>query len=159
MPTSDDIEVSDNLESTIRTIREYTEDIEATEQKVKTLREQVADHVQSFAEYDEVKEAKAVLAEAQTKLRHALLADKEYNAMAENLADERAKLNDAKQIRSDYLVAYFAQTKERQVPLTNRVARKLIVSGKLGKEETYQPSLFSGLNVEVTAGGVEAKVP
>lgn len=133
------------VDSTIQTIRLYEKDIDATKHKIDTINEQLRDELEAMQEYIAVRDAQEVLDEAKAKLKLALLDDASYNNLLEEKGQLNEKMRDMKEILSDHLVAYFAQTNERQIEISdNGDARSVIITGKLGKRQKYQTSLLAG---------------
>lgn len=134
-----------DTKSMVDTIRTYDRDIEITKNQIATLREIIQDKVKEKQEWIDLEEAREALQRARSALSTALLSDGEYNNRLEELAELRDKFKDQKQIQSDFIVAYYAETKEAQIELgANGDARSLVLSGKLGKKQKYQISLGLG---------------
>jgi hypothetical protein len=60
-----------------------------------------------------------------------------------DLADEKLSLKDAQDNLSDFLLAYFADTRERQIELAPQNAYELTIKAKLGKAKDFQTNIFS----------------
>lgn len=139
-----------DLQSTVSTIKAYELDIEQANEQIKTTNEMIAEELESMAEYQAVEKAQETLKAAKAALKQALLGNAEYNNLLEEKGQLQDKVKDAKEILSDYVVAYFAETKERQLQVeTNGDARELIVTGKLGKKQKYQTSIFNASDNKV----------
>lgn len=142
--------MTDDIASKVESIRRVSTDVDAREREVKHIKEQIKDIVESMPEFTAVDELTKELAEAKEKLRIALMAKANYNNLMERLGDEQNDLKDDRDVLSACVVDYYASTREHQIEIdSNGDAREVIVKGKLGKSEKYQPSLF-GRNTEVT---------
>lgn len=129
---------------TIDTIRACAREIEATEQNVKTTREMIKEIVEGLVENDELEELKLEVVNAQAKLKEVLMRNKRYNDLTEKLGQLNEQLKDDKDVLSNALLLHYKQTGERQIEVTNETAREVILTGKLGKEQKFQTSLFRG---------------
>lgn len=137
------MEINSEQSRIVDGIKEFDADIEKTKQKVNTIKEQIEELLDSLNEYHDMIEVRDELALKREKLRLKLLQNSQYNNLLERLADEREFLKSTKQNLSDYIVAYFSQTGERQVDLGSD-ARDLIMQGKLGKHgKKYQTNIFA----------------
>lgn len=137
---------------TIDTIRACAREIDATEQSIKTAREMAKEIVEGLLENEDVIEAKGVLEMKQEVLKAALLRNAKYNDLMERLAGLNEQLKDDKEVLSNALLLHYKQTGERQVEVNDHMAREVLLTGKLGKEQKYQTSLFKG-KVTVEIGG------
>lgn len=128
-------------------IRENEKDIQLKEQRIKTLKEDLDEKIDNTEAGDRVGKLKDQLKIAQEDLMSELKRNSEVNDLMEEIGAEKDTLKGIKFTLSNNLVAYFAQTQERQVQMDDEGhARDLIMSAKLGKEEKhYQESIFSGL--------------
>lgn len=126
-------------------IRERTKDIEQKESRIKTLSEDLKEKVENTEAGERVGKLKDQLKIAQEDLVSELKRNREVNDLMEEIAAEKDTLKGMKMALSDDLIAYFAQTNERQVQMDEQGhARDVILSAKLGKEEKqYQESLFN----------------
>lgn len=126
-------------------IRENEKDIKAKEQRIKTLNEDLAEKVENTEAGERVGKLKDQLKIAQEDLVSELKRNPEVNDLMEEIGAEKEVLKGIKFALSNNLIAYFAQTNERQVQMDDEGhARDMILSAKLGKEEKqYQESLFS----------------
>ena len=131
---------------TIDTIRACAREIEATEQSAKTTREMIKEIVEGLAENDELEELKIEVVNAQAKLKEVLMRNKYYNDLTEKLGQLNEQLKDDKDVLSNALLLHFKQTGERQVEVSEHMAREVLLTGKLGKEQKYQTALFKGDN-------------
>lgn len=128
---------------TVDSIREVQREIEISKGRIKTANELITDKKQEMDEWLEVESLKEQLGEAKKKLGLALSNDPDHNNRLEASAQEKDKLAGLKNILSDHIIAYYGMTQERQVEMTETGdARTLILSGRLGKEEKFQTSLF-----------------
>lgn len=130
--------------STVDTIRTYANDIEALDSKVKTLREELKDVIEQDSNFSDVESLTEELKMAKDKLKYSLMGNSRFNELTEKLANEKEELKEAKDILSDYLVEHVVRTHEKQVEIDpdNGDAREVIVTGKLGKKQKYQTSMF-----------------
>ena len=129
----------------IDTVREYAAEVEADKQKLKTMRERQTEIIESKNAFSDLEEAKEALAAAKQNLKSALLQDSEYNDLTENIADQKEKIKDSKEILSSYLLEHYRSTGEKQIELGDHGdAREVILIGKLGREQKYQTSMFVG---------------
>ena len=133
---------TDDSTRTVDNIRTFDHELREHDQRIKTLREQLQDRAESTDEYAVVESLKAQLKEAREKLKQKLLSLPGYNDLAEKLADEKDSKKSAELDMSDFLIAYHAETKERQVELEPGDAREVILKGRLGKPKDYQTNLF-----------------
>lgn len=132
------------LTITKNNIRVYESDIEDTKKQIETKKEMVQELLESTSGWLDVQTLKERYEEAKISFHLKLQGNADYNDGLEELAQLKEKLKEQKQIQSDFIVGYFAETKERQIELgTTGNARDLVVTGKLGKSSKYQPSLFS----------------
>lgn len=136
------IDEAPNSQKSINTIRTYSFDIDSFKQRLTTLKEELQEIIEATSEYEEVVRLDAEFKAAKENLKRVLTGKQEYVDLLENIAEEKEAKKGAESILSDYLVAYFAQTGERQVELNAKDAREVIVSGKLGKQQKFQTSLF-----------------
>jgi hypothetical protein len=136
----------------IDTIKQYERDIEITKSQIKTKTEIISDHVEQMDEWFELEEAKEAVARARLALSQKLMGDADHNNRLEELAQLKQKKKEQQTILSDYIVAYFGMTQEKQVQVeVNGDARALVLTGKLGKKQKYQTSLFSEVNKNAAA--------
>lgn len=137
----------DDDDSTLQTIITYVDDIETAENKIKVLKEQLAEIIEKDAKFDEVDTLSISLAKAKEDLKLSLMSKREYNDLCEKIAQLKEDLKENKDILSDYLVEFYATKHERQLQVdpSNGNARDIILKGKLGKEQKkYQTNLFNG---------------
>ena len=150
-----DIDPSDPLEN----IRLYDNDIKQTEARIKDLKERLEEETQNTDEADAVAKAKDALAIAQEDLMSVLKRKPEVNDLLEEIGAEKEVLKGQKFHLSNYLVAYFAQTQNRQVQMDEQGhARDVLLTAKLSKEEhQYQTSIFADKD-GIHAGKVSVSV-
>lgn len=133
---------AEDTQSAIDTIRTYQRDIIATQISIKNLNQQIEDEVSSTSGYDDVRDAKLKLAEAEGRFKRNLAANTDYNNLLEERGQLSQKLKDQKEILSDHIVFLYKTTDERQVEVSDDGdAREIIVTGKLGKRGKYQQAL------------------
>lgn len=128
----------------LRDIREYEKDIEAKKQRLKTLNEDLREKVENTNAGAEVGDLKDKLRAAQEELISELKRNPDIANLLEEIGAEKDVLKGLQFSLSNHLVAYFTETKERQVEIDDQGhARDVILSAKLGKEEhQYQTSLL-----------------
>ncbi len=145
---TDKQDVSDKIES----IRTVARDVDSREGRIKALRDQIKQIVESMPEWVAVDDLTQSLKEARENLRVALMNKANYNNLMEKLGNEKSDLKDDEEVLSACLVDYYAVTREHQIELNESGdAREVIVRGKLGKDGKYQPSLF---NASIEVNGV-----
>ena len=131
-------------------IRTYDREIESTKVRLKELREKLAEKIEDTMEGAKVANLKDQLAVAQEDLMSKLKSNAEVNNLMEEIATESDVLKGQNFHLSNHLVAYFAQTQQRQVQMDEEGhARDVVLSAKLGKEEhQFQTSLLNPANQE-----------
>lgn len=137
------VEVSGEKLKRVSDIRTYKKDVLSFKSRIKVIQADMAEIVDNTDEGTEVLKLEQQLETARANLRRRLEGNSEWAKLTEDLADERLSLRDAERILSDYLLAYFADTKEKQVELGPHEAHEVILNGKLGKEKDFQTNLFS----------------
>lgn len=151
--------MSDSKAETLDSIRTIAKAVDSTESKIKTLREQAKEIVEAMPQYAAVEESTIALKAAREKLKLALMNNSSYNNLLEKIAQEAETLDDDKDVLSDYLIEYYAETHEKQVEINtiNGDARPIDIKAKLGKEkQKYQTHMFgSGVSVEITGENEE----
>lgn len=131
-------------QETINAIRDLLHEMDETKAKVKAGRERAEEIKQLKSAYAEVEALTEKLADAKESLKMSLLQDGDYNDLMENIANEKLKYDDQKEMMSQHLVLFHDQFKEQQIELgDNGDARDVIIVGKLGREAKYQTSIFS----------------
>lgn len=134
---SDQGQITDN-------IRDLDMDIFITKGRIKVLNERIEEIKVEHTSYNEMIKAKQAYEKARENFRLTMLSDSDYNDTMENVATEKQKLADQKDMLSLHIVEYYTKTKERQVEIgDDGDARDLIVTGKLGARGKYQTNLFS----------------
>ena len=134
-----------NKQELIQEIREMDQSIKAKEQKIKTLNEDLKEKIDNTDAGEKVGRLRDQLKIAQEELIAELKRNGEVNDLMEEIGAEKDTLKGMKMTMSDHLVAYFAQTQDRQVQMDEEGhARDVMLSAKLSKEEKqYQESLFN----------------
>jgi DNA repair exonuclease SbcCD ATPase subunit len=131
-------------QETINAIRDLLHEMDETKAKVKAGRERAEEIKQLKSAYAEVEALTEKLTDAKESLKMSLLQDGDYNDLMENIANEKLKYDDQKEMMSQHLVLFHDQFKEQQIELgDNGDARDVIIVGKLGREAKYQTSIFS----------------
>lgn len=136
---------SGDSSSTLETIRRLTKEIDALKFDIKALNEMLKDIRADLPEFEALEDARVALQQAQTELNEALRKVPNYNDNLEELAGKKESLSDKQAILSAFIVEYHAQTHEKQVEIdqSNGDARALVLTGRLGKKQKYQTSLFN----------------
>ena len=132
----------DDATRIIESVRLFDHDIRQAAGNIKVLKEQVAEVVEATEEFAVVESLKAQLKGAKEKLKYKLLGTARYNDLMGKMADYKDGKKSAEIDMSDYLVAYHANTKERQIEINDGDARDVIVKAKLGKAKDFQVSMF-----------------
>lgn len=122
--------------------KSLSDDIKESDGKIKTIRERLDEIVESFEENDAVNDLIGQLALARENLKRRIMGNTEYVNLAEKLANARAGQKESKLLLSEFLLGYFAQTKERQIELGTKDAREVQLRAKLGKPKDFQMSVF-----------------
>jgi vacuolar-type H+-ATPase subunit I/STV1 len=135
-----DERTGDNL---IPKIRSFDGDVKSFQSRIKTLNEQVQEEIENTNEYTKVAELTTDLAVARAALKRRLESNSSYVDLMSDLADEKLSLKDAQENMSDFLLAYFKQSGERQIELGPQNAREVVLKGKLGKAKEFQTNLFT----------------
>jgi hypothetical protein len=134
--TNDQTRLIDNVRTFDHELREHN-------QRIKTLKEQQKEIVESTDEYAVVESLKAQLKGAQDKLKYKLLGMPRYTDLAEKLVDEKHQKQEAEVEISDFLIAYHADTREQQIELEAGDAREVVLKAKLGKPKEFQLGMFT----------------
>lgn len=137
------IEVDGDAVRRIGTIRQYKGDIDSFKSRIKAIDERIGEIIDGLDEGTAVEKLQEQLEAARADLKRRLEGNSEYVKLTEDIADERLSLRDAESIMSDYLLAYFVDTSERQIELGPGEANEVILKGKLGKAKDFQTNLFS----------------
>lgn len=132
-------------EDILEDIRENEKEIRIKKDRVKQLKEDLTEKMENTEAGERVAKLKDQLKIAQEDLLAELKRDREINDLMEEIGAEKEVIKGLEFALSNNLVAYFAQTQERQVQMDDEGhARDLIMTAKLGKEEKqYQESLFN----------------
>lgn len=125
-------------------IKIFDLDIQKFAHNAKVLKEQIAERIEALPEYAAVESLKEQLKTAQEALKQAKLRAPGLNDLVQKLADEKDAKKTAELNMSDFLLGYFAETRERQIELDDGDAREVILKGKLGKATNFQTNLFAG---------------
>lgn len=136
-------DTTDDKSHLIDNVRTFDHEQREHAQNIKTLREQMQEVAESLPEHAAVESLKAQLKAAQDTLKFKLLRTPRYNELADRLADEKHQKLEAETDLSDFLLAYHAETKERQIELEPKDAREVILKAKLGKSREFQTSLLT----------------
>lgn len=128
---------------TIEKIRTFDQDIRRFDHQAKTVKELIQAKVEELPEYATVESLKEQLAQARKALKQATLRIPGYNDLCNNLADEKDALKNARLNLSDFLLGYYAETKERQIELGPEGSREVILKGRLGKPKDDQLNLLT----------------
>lgn len=144
MPTDTD---TDDQTGLIDNVRTFDHELRGHNQNIKTIREQLQEIVESTDEYLVVQSLNDQLKAAKDKLKYRLLGMQSYTDLAEKLADEKHQKQEAEVEISDFLLAYHAETRERQVELEPGDAREVVLKARLGKPRNYQLNLLSANTV------------
>lgn len=127
-------------------------DIASNEKEIAKRKEHIAEMKEKLQEKidnttlgEKVGKLKDELKAAQEDLVMELKRKPEVNDLMEEIAAEKDIVKGLQMSLSDTLVAYFAETKERQVQIDEEGhAKDVIMSAKLGKDEhQYQTSIFN----------------
>lgn len=126
-------------------IREYEKDAQHKKDRIAQLKEDLQEKIDNTDAGERVGQLKDQLKIAQEDLISELKRNPEVNNLMEEIAAEKDVLKGIMLTLSDLLVAYFAETKERQVQIDEQGhAKDVLLTAKLGKEEKkYQTSIFS----------------
>jgi hypothetical protein len=125
------------------TIRQYAVDLRDDADKVKAAEGILEDIEKTWPEAKEVDRLADELETARAKLKQRRESNTEYLAQTEKVAGIKRQKKEHQQILSDYLVAHFKLTGERQVLMNDETgdAREVNITAKLGRETKYQTSL------------------
>lgn len=137
------VDNSDNITMLVDRVRTFDGDIRQFKDHIDTLKEQIEEIIEGLPIYQQISELSEKLNRLRAELKNELMAVSQYNDLMEQLADEQDALKDAKANLSDFLLGYFAETRERQVELGPERAREVKLSARLGKEIDYQTSIFA----------------
>ena len=132
-------------EAILEDIRENEKEIKTRKDGLKALTESLKEKVENTEAGERVGQLKDQLKIAQEDLVAELKRNPEVNDLMEEIGAVKEVIKGLEFALSNNLIAYFAQTNERQVQMDDQGhARDVLLSAKLGKEEKqYQESLFS----------------
>ncbi len=119
----------------IDAIHRLMPEIRECQTKLKTLRDQARDTLQSSDEYKQLQEQAKSLAEKRAAVKRALLDEPEYQKLTADLDDERIKLRDLQEILSHYLVSYYRESESTDITDDLGENKQVIISAKIGKPE------------------------
>jgi hypothetical protein len=138
-----DTDSPDERTALISKIVTFDKDIHKFESKIRDLQENAEDVVSETIEHKNIKALEDQLKSEREALKRRMMSNSDYNALLMIIADEKDALHQAKENMSDFLVAYFGDTKELQIELGPRMAREVLIKARLGKETQYQTSIFN----------------
>ncbi|MDQ5943899.1 MAG: hypothetical protein QG675_667 [Patescibacteria group bacterium] len=134
---SNNQETTTNMEdkTTLEAIHRIMPELRESKEKLKTLREQLKDVMDQNDEYKQIAEEIKALSEKRLAAKRALLDDKDYQKISEDMDDERTKQKDLQEILSHYLVSYYQETNDTRVTDDLGETRQVILQAKVGKPE------------------------
>jgi len=141
-PKTKEIEVNAKVLGWVEKVRTFMQDIESFKNRIATIKEQLVEMAENTNEFTEVQRCEEALAVARENLKRRLANMDGYNDLNEELADEKESLKTANQNLSDFLLGYFHETGERQIEISPKDAREVLLTGKLGKAKKFQTNLF-----------------
>jgi len=135
--------------TTLEAIHRIMPELRESKEKLKTLRDQLKDVMEQNDEYKQIAEEIKALSEKRLAAKRALLDDKDYQKISEDIDDERTKQKDLQEILSDertkqkdlqeilshYLVSYYQETNDTKVTDDLGETRQVILQAKVGKPE------------------------
>jgi hypothetical protein len=126
-------------------IRTYTGDLQIAKSRLKELEKDLKEKMENTNASIKVGELEDKLAAAREELRQELRRNPEINDLMEEIGAQREVVRGTQFSLSNYLVAWHAQTGERQVEMDEEGhARDIILTARLGNDEkNYQTSLLS----------------
>lgn len=142
-PKHIDLEVDAGKLNLITKVRTFDGDIKSFESRIKTIKERMQEVLDVMDEYEAMSDAEARLKLLKEDLKRRLDGNSEWIKLTEDLAEEALSLKDAKDNMSDFLLAYFAETHEKQIELGPKEAREVVLRGRLGKAKDFQTNIFS----------------
>ncbi|HEX4775068.1 MAG TPA: hypothetical protein VH234_06145 [Candidatus Saccharimonadales bacterium] len=142
-PEPKTLEISGEKLNIISKVRTFDGDIKSFKSRIKTIQERMQEVLDGTDEYSAVLEAQGKLDLTKENLKRRLDGISEWIKLTEDLAEERLSLKDANENMSDFLLAYFADTREKQIELGPKDAREVTIKARLGKAKDYQTNLFS----------------
>ena len=150
-PKKLDIEVDAAALDIIAKVRTYDKDIRSFQSKAKQLSDDMTKIAEGTDEYTEVLKLNAQLETARANLKRRLAGNSAWIKLSEELAEERLSITDAQNSMSDFLLVYFADTKEKQIEFGPHEAKEVILRARLGKAKDFQTNLFSASAQEATS--------
>lgn len=129
----------------IKDIRLNESEIQQKKDRIKILQDDLKEEIDNTDAGQTVGRLKDQLKIAQEDLLSELKRNSSINDLMEEIAAEKEVLKGLQFALSNNLVAYFAQTQERQVQMDEHGhARDVLLSAKLGKDQhLYQESIFN----------------
>lgn len=121
--------------TTLQAIHRIMPELRESKEKLKNLREQLKDVMEQNDEYKQIAEEIKALSEKRLAAKRALLDDKDYQKVSEDMDDERTKQKDLQEILSHYLVSYYQETNDTRVTDDLGETRQVILHAKVGKPE------------------------
>lgn len=121
--------------TTLQAIHRIMPELRESKEKLKNLREQLKDVMEQNDEYKQIAEEIKALSEKRLAAKRALLDDKDYQKVSEDMDDERTKQKDLQEILSHYLVSYYQETNDTRVTDDLGETRQVILQAKVGKPE------------------------
>lgn len=106
--------------------------------KLKTIDEDIAEQLDTHEAYKKGQTLKTELVTAKLQLDNVLQGDEAYNNLMTQRADCNDDINALRSTLSSMLVAYFAETKDKEIEVSDTYSREVIVSGRLGKPKRTQ---------------------
>lgn len=120
----------------LEAIHHLMPEIRQTQDKVKTLREQMRDVMDQNDEYKALQDELKELTNKRQLAKKVLLDDKDYQKVSADLDDERLKLKDLQEIMSHHLVSYYRETNETKVTDDQGETHSVVISAKIGKVQS-----------------------
>lgn len=142
-------------------IRSYEKDIDHKKDRIAQLKEDIEVKIENTDAGERVGKLRDQLKLAQEDLVAELKRNPEVNNLMEEIVAEKDVLKGMQMALSDHLIAYFAETKERQVQMDEQGhAKDVLITAKLSKKEhKYQTSIFSeNAEVEISDGKSSIKI-
>ena len=121
--------------TTLQAIHRIMPELRESKEKLKNLREQLKDVMEQNDEYKQIAEEIKALSEKRLAAKRALLDDKDYQKVSEDMDAERTKQKDLQEILSHYLVSYYQETNDTKVTDDLGETRQVILQAKVGKPE------------------------
>ena len=121
--------------TTLDAIHRIMPELRESKEKLKTMREQLKDIMDQNDEYKQIAEQIKELSEKRLSAKRALLDDKDYQKISEDIDDERTKQKDLQEILSHYLVSHYQETNDTKITDDLGETRQVILQAKVGKPE------------------------